>query len=267
MTIEGRLSWENLNPFLELNINHIAMGSFDYDRTCVFPVNIMSLALQEDKISYIENLDGEQHIPVLTDHVYLQPCHLKLHHRLTSQYRFIALHFNLTFCHGIDVFYGSKKCLMRHDPAMVARFRQLMMEKDDLKAICAMKAEVMSLCASWWPSGLEQRILSVRKYESLFRYIYEYGNAELTVGALADRMGMRQDVFSRNFSRDMGKSPKEFLQDDLLKKISVRLAVPRTTIKEIAAELKFCSEFYMSQFFKRHTGMSPSEYQQKFRPR
>jgi len=34
------------------------------------------------------------------------------------------------------------------------------------------------------------------------------------------------------------------------------------SIKEIAAELGFGSEFYFSRFFRRHTGMAPRDYRQ-----
>jgi len=41
--------------------------------------------------------------------------------------------------------------------------------------------------------------------------------------------------------------------------------MPDVRLKQITAELKFNSEFYMSRLFKKRTGMSPSEYQAKFR--
>jgi transcriptional regulator GlxA family with amidase domain len=94
----------------------------------------------------------------------------------------------------------------------------------------------------------------------------EHGNADLTVGDLAELSNQRQDTFSRSFNRDIGKSPKEFLQNDLINKIITHLIDPHANIKEIAAALSFSSEFNMSRFFKKHTGMSPSEYRNKFRP-
>ena len=39
----------------------------------------------------------------------------------------------------------------------------------------------------------------------------------------------------------------------------------QASVKQSAAEPKFSSEFYMSRFFKKHTGMSPSKHQDKFR--
>ncbi|MCK4983073.1 MAG: helix-turn-helix domain-containing protein [Victivallaceae bacterium] len=45
------------------------------------------------------------------------------------------------------------------------------------------------------------------------------------------------------------------------------MLVPQASVKETATKLKFSSEFYMSRFFKKHTGLSPSKYQQRFRSR
>jgi len=45
----------------------------------------------------------------------------------------------------------------------------------------------------------------------------------------------------------------------------MQLLLPGKSVKPVAADLKFCSEFYLSSFFKRMTGISPSEYQAKFR--
>ena len=39
-----------------------------------------------------------------------------------------------------------------------------------------------------------------------------------------------------------------------------------TTIREGADELKFCSEFYFSRFFRRHFGVSPREFRKNGPP-
>ncbi|MCK4983072.1 MAG: hypothetical protein KAS17_09125 [Victivallaceae bacterium] len=59
-------------------------------------------------------------------------------------------------------------------------------------------------------------IPTIQKYEPVFRYVREHGNAELTVKVLAELSGQRQNVFLRNFSRDIGKSPKKIIQNDLI---------------------------------------------------
>lgn len=227
----------------------------------------MALGIKDDgkgRDSF-ENLVESQRLPFLADHVYFIPCGLKTRFEVTPGITSISLHFNLTFFHGIDIFSGCTRFEMRRDPERVATFRAILDEADELKAICALKMEVMRFCLSCWPAGLGRLTPIVRKYEPVFRYVREHGDAELTVAALAKQVGQRQNVFSRNFSRDIGESPKEFLQNDLLKKAAARLLVPRASVKETAATLKFSSEFYLSRFFKKRTGLSPTEYQRRFR--
>ena len=40
------------------------------------------------------------------------------------------------------------------------------------------------------------------------------------------------------------------------------LADKRLSIKDVAAQLNFSSEFYFSHFFRHHTGMTPTEFRQ-----
>jgi AraC-like DNA-binding protein len=268
MPNEDKTLLRQLNPFLDLSFSNISIDNSDYHATAAWPVNIMAMVLKNDGQGrdYYENLVENQHLPILVNHVYFIPCGLKMRFEESSASSVISLHFNLTFFHGIDIFSGITHCEMRHDPEMVARFHSLLNEeKDELKTICALKMEVMRFCLSCWPTGLDRLTPLIRKYESVFRFVREHGDATLAVKDLAKLVGQRENVFSRNFSRDIGKSPKQFLQSDLLKRIVTYLLVPQMSVKETAANLKFSSEFYMSRFFKKHTGLSPSEYQSKFR--
>jgi AraC-like DNA-binding protein len=268
MTIRNRAFLERINPFLDLSFSQISIVNFDYHNTNIFPVDIMILVLEDDgrKRNYLEHRAEHQHLPLRANYVYFLPCNQEIRFEITPGITFIALHFNLEFFHGIDIFSGSRRCEMRHDPKFIATIHSVFDENiDDLKAACILKAEVLRFCVAFWPENTERIMKVTRKYEQIFRFVREQGDAELTVAAMAKMAGQRQDVFSRNFSRDIGKSPKEFLQNDLLKKIITRLLVPQASIKETAAELNFSSEFYMSHFFKKHTGLSPSEYQSQFR--
>ena len=43
------------------------------------------------------------------------------------------------------------------------------------------------------------------------------------------------------------------------------LADERLSIKDVAAQLNFSSEFYFSHFFRHHTGMSATEFRKQHR--
>ena len=99
---------------------------------------------------------------------------------------------------------------------------------------------------------------------ALFEYVRKHVNAELNVESLAEHFQQRPDVFSRAFKRKFGISPHSFRTRALVRKLSRLLADREKTIREIAGELKFSSEFYLSRFFKQQTGIAPREYRKRF---
>ena len=257
-----------LSSFLDFSFSHICTAVFDHHVTTIFPVNIILLILDDDGKNncFFENLSTGEKLPLLKDNVYFFPCGMKLKIDITPGITTLALHFNLMYLHVIDVFAGSKLCGMHFDPDLTEKIQTLVnAEKDKLKAVCELQSAVMNFSLPFRSGDNLQTLLKIQKYEPIFHFIHKYGNAQLTVNELAEQNGQRQDVFSRAFSRDLGKSPKKFIQDDLIRKISIRLLLPHTGVKQVAEEMKFSSEFYMSTFFKKHIGLSPREYQNKFR--
>ncbi|MBO8471441.1 MAG: AraC family transcriptional regulator [Bacteroidetes bacterium] len=57
-----------------------------------------------------------------------------------------------------------------------------------------------------------------------------------------------------------GLSPKNIIDDQLLAEIKVRLVNSSLSITQIAGELNFSDQTYMSSFFRRLTGRSPADY-------
>lgn len=54
----------------------------------------------------------------------------------------------------------------------------------------------------------------------------------------------------------------QHIQKARLDQARLLLADKRLSVKDVAAQLSFSSEFYFSHFFRRHTGMSPTEFRQ-----
>ncbi|HLP77148.1 MAG TPA: AraC family transcriptional regulator [Candidatus Paceibacterota bacterium] len=54
----------------------------------------------------------------------------------------------------------------------------------------------------------------------------------------------------------------EHIQRARLDQSRLLLADKRLSIKDVAAQLNFSSEFYFSHFFRHHTGMTPTEFRQ-----
>jgi AraC-like DNA-binding protein len=54
----------------------------------------------------------------------------------------------------------------------------------------------------------------------------------------------------------------EHIQKARLDQARLLLADKRLSVKDVAAQLSFSSEFYFSHFFRHHTGMTPTEFRQ-----
>ena len=184
---------------------------------------------------------------------------------ITADLSFVSWQFNLDLYYGFDVFETHSQCEMLTDPGLIAEISALMEDAAALKTLFRVNEIIFQLCGLWFQSeqtGMQERLAKTHKYEVILDFVRKHGDAETTVEMLADLNGMRKDVFSRKFTKDMGLPPKDFISDILVRKASTLLLVPDTLVKNVAKTLNFSSEYYFSHFFKRHTGQSPRAYQQ-----
>ena len=77
---------------------------------------------------------------------------------------------------------------------------------------------------------------------------------------MAEIAGCSRGYFVREFQAVFGQSPKEYLQHELYRRASVLLLAPGASVKSVAEELRFSTEFNFSRFFKRLSGLSPNAY-------
>lgn len=83
--------------------------------------------------------------------------------------------------------------------------------------------------------------------------------------AVARKLGFSYETFRKKFRSAIGFSPGRFHLDSRIDRAAALLHQGRHTIKEIAAQLEFCDEFYFSRCFKRRFGSSPSDFRQRVR--
>ncbi len=83
--------------------------------------------------------------------------------------------------------------------------------------------------------------------------------------AVARKLGFSYETFRKKFRGAIGFSPGRFHLDSRIDRAAALLHQGRHTIKEIAAQLEFCDEFYFSRCFKRRFGSSPSDFRLRVR--
>lgn len=94
-------------------------------------------------------------------------------------------------------------------------------------------------------------------------YINEYYMANLDLPQLAKSAGYCEDHFRKIFKEKTGMSPKTYILETRLNAAKKLLADPACDLTSIAGK---CGYEYYSQFslfFKKQTGLSPSEYRKE----
>jgi len=258
-----------LCSLVDLQIHQVALKNFHYHTTAVFPYNLLiaTLDAKGGADDYLMNTITGEKTHLRAGYAYILPCHVPIQFERTPAFTVVTIRFNLTFFYALDIFHGSERIGTVRAPEFISFLKNTVCSSgqvDLVKTATRLKIEIMGLCLSCWPDHVDQPDPRMWKYEKILLYVRMHGDANLTVDQLARQCGMRQDVFSRSFSRDLGRSPSQYIADFLVQKISTYLLTSRLSLKEIAQKLNFSSEYYLSRFFKKHTKLSPRDFKKQF---
>lgn len=95
-------------------------------------------------------------------------------------------------------------------------------------------------------------------------YMEDHFSEKLTVARLARKMGLSSSQFTRRFKQETGSAPMDFFLALRLKKAQKLLRSGSKTMTEIAQDCGFGSTAHFSAAFKKHTKLSPTDYQQLY---
>lgn len=101
-------------------------------------------------------------------------------------------------------------------------------------------------------------------FGQLLEWIRIHPTAHLTVQALATRSGRHPDHVARVFRERLGLLPLEYLHRRRADEAKRRLAETELAIKTVAWELGIRDERQFARFFRKQTGMSPTEYRRAY---
>lgn len=85
----------------------------------------------------------------------------------------------------------------------------------------------------------------------------------VNVEYLAKMMHVHPSHLSREFKKRYGKPPMQFVLDERAEAAKKLLSNSKLSIGDIAENMHFENSKYFSKFFKRRTGMTPSEYRKQ----
>ena len=105
----------------------------------------------------------------------------------------------------------------------------------------------------------------MKRMQSVFDYIEENYYNDITAYDMALRCNLSYSYFSRLFTRIMKRSFREYLNYVRITKAERLLTTTDSNITEIALQVGFSTSSYFIQQFKLYTGISPKQYQLKYK--
>lgn len=238
----------------------------EYDRTFQLPFNILSCVVGSDPEteSYVRsNITGEIY-PHRDGEIMFIPRGLPIFIHRKPDFRILSLHFTWEVFPGMDLFAGSESIHCLHSPETLKRIERYFAEPDPVIACYGLQAIVLEVCLPLIPANRNH--IEKWRFAEIPKMVRRSVSARMSVADLAESAGLSVPAFSREFSREMHCSAKEFLQNELLARALRLLHDPKKKIREISEELGFSSPYYFSKFFKRRYGLSPLFYRDSVSP-
>lgn len=85
----------------------------------------------------------------------------------------------------------------------------------------------------------------------------------IKINEISKHFGLSKNYFGEFFKKNVGSSYQSYLLAYRLDLVATRLQYSTARLKEIASELNFSDESHLSKIFKKHRGMSPTEYRNR----
>lgn len=114
-------------------------------------------------------------------------------------------------------------------------------------------------------SGPVPQPLSDPLMEQARTWLGDIGESPISIGAIADRLGLTPVQFARRFERASGMKPSAYVERAKLDKVCRLLTHTALTLEQIAQASGFNNGFYLSRCFTKKIGVAPSIYRKDYR--
>lgn len=187
--------------------------------------------------------------------------------RYTHANRHLSIHFRYELMPGVDVLSGTRGCFRvdDRDGAISAKVKSVFDDPDPVRRHAAAESAALDAILQSWPVGSFPDLMHVAPYAEALRDVADSVTARTGVPGLAGSLGVQTGHFARWFNARLGMRPRDWLGRAIFDRAVSMLADDRRTIRDIALTLEFSDEFHFSRFFKRFSGISPSQFRLRFR--
>lgn len=106
---------------------------------------------------------------------------------------------------------------------------------------------------------------SLGLYNQFILLLNEHCKTMHAVNYYADQLHISAQYLGRICRMYDGRGPKEIIDDMLIFQLKATFKNTTKTMKEICYEYNFPNLSFMSSYFRRHTGLTPTEFRNKYR--
>src|SRR5690606_5762037 len=117
---------------------------------------------------------------------------------------------------------------------------------------------------SQFSSQLAAQLADRRPLRELQGWIADHLDADLSVGALAERVAMSPRHFARAFRDDIGRAPARSVRRQGVELARRLLETTGRSVEQVAADAGFGTIETLQRAFRRHVRSTPREYRNRF---
>ena len=133
----------------------------------------------------------------------------------------------------------------------------------DLIGLSTSFARLLGLCRTLQRPANQRRRHAEDRVLRTIRFMREHLSGPITLAELAHTASLSIPHYSATFKRQMNCSPVEFLTRLRLQKACERFGGSSESIAEIAYAVGFADPLYFSRVFRRHMGITASDYRSR----
>lgn len=125
---------------------------------------------------------------------------------------------------------------------------------------------ILAICSQVKSKFLPEKELIQKDFSGLKDFqnlVEQHFFTEKSPAFYADLLHLTPNSLSKKIKAQFNKTPSQIIQERVILEAKKQIHLTRKSMKEIAAELNFEDEFYFSKYFKKHTGISPTQFREE----
>lgn len=122
---------------------------------------------------------------------------------------------------------------------------------------------LFELAGLYYKHAKQKKATHDRKEELLWKFLAllpEHVKTERSLQFYANRLYVTPKYLTQTVKKLSGKTAGKYIDDHVIVEAKNLLRDPSLTIAQVADRLDFSDQFFFSKFFKRYTGVTPSDY-------